>query len=191
MTSVPAATGRPTWLLAAPLPMSRKTALADLEKWRAIWQTELSKHQKAVGRFDECMCEGDIMLSWAWKLPEHGPHWKAANNRECQSLVENGVIRHVSRMPGMNVLRSVWYKGKVIVKGKTQRRGIKYKETHSPVLVATAFLNADIDVPTFMAPIEGYEQYPEDGSLLVIQLEKSFYGFTSRLGGGMSASQRI
>ena len=136
--------------------------------------------------------------------------WIRAMNEELKSLEKQGVYVHLEKLPpNAKVLNSVWvykvkcgpdgkvtrYKARLTVNGKTQRYGIDYTETFSPVAFATtirlvlalglacnfvfnqydikcAFLYADLpkDQQVFMRAPPGY------GKRGYWRLVKSLYG---------------
>ena len=89
------------------------------------------------------------------------------------------------------------YKTRLVVKGFTQKEGINYKETFSPVSkkyslrmilalvthfdlelqqmdVKTAFLNGDLEEEVYMKQLEGFSS--KEGKHFVCKLKKSIYG---------------
>ena len=137
--------------------------------------------------------------------------WYAACDEEIASITAKGVYQLVKRRPGMRVIKSGWvlkvkrdennlpirYKARFVAKGYSQRHGIDYHETFSPVVkhksirlmlcVAvqhnlemkqmdyhTAFLNGELEDEE-----EIYVEQPEGYSIgddLVWRLIKSLYG---------------
>lgn len=125
------------------------------------------------------------------------------------SLRDNATWKLVELPQGAQVLKNRWvykikqkadgttnrYKARLMVKGFTQKPGIDYLETFSPVVkftsirailavavaekmdlaqfdVETAFLNGDLNADIYMKQPEGYE----DGSEKVCKLNKALYG---------------
>ncbi|CAF4808934.1 unnamed protein product [Pieris macdunnoughi] len=166
--------------------------------------------QKPV-RFNEMfLAELDEPRSYkeAMESADH-VHWKAAMKEEMSSLEENGTWTLTELPPGRKTIANRWvfrikrdaegkicrYKARLVAKGYSQREGIDYNETFSPVArfdtirailsiaakehlklaqfdVKTAFLNGFLDEEIYMNQAEGFE----DGSNLVCLLIRSLYG---------------
>ena len=131
--------------------------------------------------------------------------WKS----ELESLIENDVFDLVQRPQKRPIVRNRWvlktklhpdgsldkYKARLVAKGFTQRQGVDFEETFSPVVryesvrmflsivaaenldliqfdVKTAFLHGDLEEQIFM---EQPEQF-EDGTDRVWLLKKGLYG---------------
>jgi hypothetical protein len=76
------------------------------------------------------------------------PNWRAATEEEHRALISNNTWDLVSRPPGTNVVSGKWifkhkfnadgtlerYKARWVVRGFTQRPGIDFDETFSPVV---------------------------------------------------------
>lgn len=140
---------------------------------------------------------------------ENSAEWKKAMDREIASLKENQTWILTDLPPGAKAIPCKWvfrlkknpdgsidkYKGRLVVKGFSQRHGIDYSETFSPVAkmgtirsilsiaasermhliqfdVSTAFLYGELEETVFMRQPQGYE----DGTGKVCQLKKSLYG---------------
>ena len=137
--------------------------------------------------------------------------WYDAMKDEMNSMASNGVWNLVELPNGVKVIGCKWvfktkkdslgnierYKARLVAKGFTQKEGIDYKETFSPVskkdslrvilaLVAhfdlelqqmdvkTAFLNGELEEEVYMKQPEGFSS--NDGEHLVCKLKKSIYG---------------
>ncbi|KAM1632105.1 hypothetical protein ACFX2K_020035 [Malus domestica] len=137
--------------------------------------------------------------------------WLKAMKSELESMSKNGVWELVQLPKGYKAIGCKWvfktkrdskgdierYKARLVAKGFTQKEGIDYNETFSPVstkdsfrvimaLVAhfdlflhqmdvkIAFLNGDLDEEIFMKQPEGFIQ--EGRENLVCKLKKSIYG---------------
>ncbi|KAL4295771.1 hypothetical protein GQ457_12G011150 [Hibiscus cannabinus] len=137
--------------------------------------------------------------------------WYDAMKDEMNSMKNNEVWDLVSLHDGVKAIGCKWvfktkkdskgnierYKARLVAKGFTQREGIDYTETFSPVskkdslrivlaLVAqfdlelqqmdvkTAFLNGDLEEEVYMKQPEGFSS--SDGEKLVCKLKKSIYG---------------
>lgn len=140
---------------------------------------------------------------------EQANHWRKAMDCEMNSLQNNKTWKLVELPRGAQVLKNRWvfkikqkadgttdkYKARLVVKGFTQKPGIDYFETFSPVVkftsirtvlavavaermnlaqfdVETAFLNGNLDEDIYMTQPQGYE----DGSGKVCKLNKALYG---------------
>lgn len=137
------------------------------------------------------------------------PEWKAAIEKELQDLQANGTWEVVRRPVGENMISSKWvfrikfnsrgelerFKARLVARGFSQRFGIDFEETYSPVLkltslrflaalaaqwrrrlrqgdVPNAYVKANLDRPILMTPPEGTPDSSEIAWLLV----KSLYG---------------
>ena len=137
------------------------------------------------------------------------PKWKAAMRAELQSMEKMKVWTLTDLPKGRKEVRNKWvfalkkdregnvikHKARLVAKEFTQREGIDYKETFSPVVryeslglllavaahfclsltqfdVSTAFLNGKLEEEIFMSQPEGFS----DGSKRVCRLHKGLYG---------------
>ncbi|KAF5788317.1 putative RNA-directed DNA polymerase [Helianthus annuus] len=137
--------------------------------------------------------------------------WNKAMIDELDSMKKNDVWKLVELPKGVKPVGCKWvfktkldpngnverYKARLVAKGYTQKEGIDYQETFSPVsrkdslrivmaLVAhfdlelhqmdvkTAFLNGDLHEDVFMTQPEGFK--PKGQEHLVCKLQKSIYG---------------
>ena len=141
----------------------------------------------------------------------HSKQWKGATDAEYQSLMENSTWELVKLPPGRKAVGCKWvfrvkydgagqverYKGRLVARGFSQKYGIDYDETFSPVArfssirtllsyavekgmqvhqmdVVTAFLNGDLKEEIYMEQPPGYAQPGKEN--LVCKLQKSLYG---------------
>ena len=146
----------------------------------------------------------------AMSCPEK-KNWKEAMDAEFQSLQANEVWDLVTPPKGCKVINSKWvfkyklgehgeverYKARLVAQGYSQRPGIDYEETFSPVVrfesvrsvialaihgnmklhqmdVKTAFLNGELHEEVFIRQPEGFIE--EGREHLVCRLKKSIYG---------------
>ena len=137
--------------------------------------------------------------------------WIDAMNEEIKSMKDNDVWDLVPLLEGVKPIGCKWifktkrdskgkverYKARLVAKGYTQKEGIDYKETFSPVSskdsfrtimalvvhfdlelhqmdVKTTFLNGDIDETIYMVQPENF--VPGDTKRMVCKLKKSIYG---------------
>lgn len=135
--------------------------------------------------------------------------WKMAMNQELKSIQKHNVWKLVNLPPGKVPLKCKWvfrikkdsegniqrYKARLVTCGYSQKYGIDYNETFSPVAkfdsirsilsiaamkkmklsqfdITTAFLYADLEEDIYMEQPPGYN----DGSGRVCKLKKSLYG---------------
>ena len=142
---------------------------------------------------------------------EHSKEWKAASDSEYDSLIENETWKLVELPPGRKAIGCKWifkvkhcmdgtverFKARLVAKGYSQKYGIDYDETFSPVVrfssvrtllafgvkrgmlihqmdVVTAFLNGTLDEEIYMQQPEGYIKPGSEH--LVCKLERSLYG---------------
>jgi hypothetical protein len=133
---------------------------------------------------------------------------------EYDSLIKNGTWTLCDLPPGRKAIKSKWvyktktnqdgtierYKARLVAQGFSQRIGIDYGDTFSPVAtmttirtliglkalgwhvrhldVDTAYLNADLDVDLYITQPKGFEAEDTDskGERLVCKLRKAIYG---------------
>ena len=137
--------------------------------------------------------------------------WQKAANMEYQSLIDNETWELVELPPGRTAVGSKWvfkvkyrdngeverFKGRLVAQGYSQKYGIDYEETFSPVVkfpsirtllalavqkgmmihqmdVVTAFLNGTLDEEIYMKQPECFVKPGEEK--LVCKLKKSLYG---------------
>ena len=142
---------------------------------------------------------------------DEATQWKAAADDEYQSLLDNDTWDLVKLPRGRKVIGCKWvfkvkhdgdgeverFKGRLVAKGYSQKYGIDYDETFSPVVrfssirtllalavqkgmlihqmdVVTAFLNGRLEEEIFMQQPEGYITPGSED--LVCRLKKSLYG---------------
>lgn len=140
---------------------------------------------------------------------ENAESWKAAMLDEIKSLRDNNTYVLVDKPPNKRIIKNRWvyrhkkglvssedrFKARLVVRGCSQREGIDYYETFSPVArfdtvrlifsigaqeklhfrqfdIKTAFLYGTINEEIYMTQPEGFE----DGTSRVCRLLKSLYG---------------
>jgi histone deacetylase 1/2 len=139
------------------------------------------------------------------------PQWKHAMDVEFEALIKNKTWHLVPPPRGRNIIDSKWvwkikrkadgtvdrYKGRLVAKGYTQRYGIDYEDTFSPVVkaatirlilsiavskgwslrqldVQNAFLHGVLEEEVYMRQPPGYEDKSKPG--YVCKLDKALYG---------------
>ena len=142
---------------------------------------------------------------------DYSQQWKMAADAEYKSLMENKTWELVKLPEGRRAIGCKWvfrvkydsngqverFKGRLVAQGYSQKYGIDYDETFSPVArfssirtllafavemgmqihqmdVVTAFLNGDLKEKIYMQQPSGYIQPDKNG--LVCKLKKSLYG---------------
>lgn len=130
--------------------------------------------------------------------------WKTAMREEIEALEKNNTWELKELVNDRNVVKNKWvyrikpdgtYKARLVAKGYSQKHGVDYSETFSPVAqfksirlilgiaaarnlnigqfdVRTAFLNGNLDEEIFMEQPKGFE----DGTERVCLLKKGLYG---------------
>ena len=195
--------------------LGRQATIEAKEKIRSIAQDEdmdddawFASHVDSVCDVAYATRECPANFHDAMKSPE-AEKWKVATASEYESLMSNKTWSLVERPSNVNVIKSMWvfrmkyrpngsverYKARLVVKGCSQRAGVDYFDTYSPVSrmtsircllsmaaskdleivqcdVTTAFLYGELDEEVFMYQPEGYD----DGSGRVCKLEKALYG---------------
>jgi len=166
----------------------------------------LQEHEENIG-----MVEDDPINFHQAMQGSNSQKWIDAMNEEYKSMQDNKVWELVPLPEGAKPIGCKWifktkrdskgnverYKARLVAKGFTQKEGIDFKETFSPVstkdsfrtimaLVAhfdlelhqmdvkTAFLNGDIDEIIYMVQPENFES--GDPKNMVCKLIKSIYG---------------
>ncbi|KAL0391273.1 UNVERIFIED_CONTAM: Retrovirus-related Pol polyprotein from transposon TNT 1-94 [Sesamum latifolium] len=137
--------------------------------------------------------------------------WITAMKEEMSSMAKNNVWELVDLPAGRKTIGSKWvlkvkrkadgsidkFKARLVTKGYTQREGIDYEETFSPVVrfasvrlilaivahldlelfqmdVKTAFLNGELDEEIYMDQPEGFQEMGQKRK--VCRLKRSIYG---------------
>ena len=148
---------------------------------------------------------------------EHGEQWKAAADSEFKSLMDNETWDLVDLPDGREAISCRWvfkvkhtsdgkverFKGRLVAKGYSQKHGIDYDETFSPVVrfpsirvllayavqnkmivhqmdAVTAFLNGELEEEIYMRQPEGYVMPGKEH--MVCKLKKSLYGLKQAQG---------
>ena len=161
------------------------------------------------------ICVDDVMgeprtVKEALESPDKSK-WKEALDVEYKSLVDYNTWELVEPPKGQNIVDSKWvfkvkynadgsierYKARLVAKGFTQKAGIDFEETFSPVVrytsirtllaivnqldlelhqmdVSTAFLNGKMKEDIYMSQPEGYIQEGKEN--MVCKLNRSIYG---------------
>ncbi|TKC11876.1 hypothetical protein FA727_23745, partial [Robertmurraya kyonggiensis] len=165
----------------------------------------------AVYEIEEFWMEDDPTTFEAAMRSEHSSKWLKAMEDEMQSMSSNGVWDLVEIPEGAKTVGCKWvyktkrdskgnierYKARLVAKGYTQKEGIDYNETFSPVSckdsfrvimavvahynlelhqmdVKTAFLNGDLEENIYMAQPKGFAVKGKEH--MGCHLKKSIYG---------------
>jgi transposase InsO family protein len=138
--------------------------------------------------------------------------WRIAMKNEYDSLIDNQTWTLCQLPSNRKAIRSKWvfktktkadgtidrFKARLVAQGFSQRHGIDFDETFSPVAsmptirillslqalnwhvrhidVDTAYLNANLDVELYISQPEGFEVVNDNGGKLVCRLKKAIYG---------------
>lgn len=160
--------------------------------------------------FNVCKIKEPTTIDEAF-TSEHAEQWKEAADSEFKSLMDNNTWELVDLPEGRETIGCKWvfkvkhtsdgqverFKGRLVAKGYSQRPGIDYDETFSPVVrfssirsllafavqhnmvvhqmdAITAFLNGELDEEIFMRQPDGYIVPGKEN--MVCKLKKSLYG---------------
>ena len=139
--------------------------------------------------------------------------WRNAMKEEYEALTRNGTWELVPEPADRSVVSGKWcfkakvdadgnvhrYKARYVARGYTQRPGIDYMETTSPVVsmtslrtllsvatmedmevkqldVDSAFLYGELNEEIYLQQPQGFEKFSKDGERLVCRLRKAIYG---------------
>ena len=164
-----------------------------------VHQAETIEHEKDLSTYKEAMKDVDAKL------------WKKAMNSELDSMKSNKVWEFVDLPEGIKPIGCKWvykrkknaegkvetFKARLVAKGYTQKAGIDYDETFSPVAmlksirillsiaaaldyeiwqmdVKTAFLNGHLDESIYMVQPNGFVVKGQERK--VCKLLRSIYG---------------
>ncbi|CAL2241227.1 unnamed protein product [Prunus armeniaca] len=157
------------------------------------------------------LVEGDPTTYREAMISIDAPFWKEAINSEIESILQNNTWELTDLPPGTTPIGCKWvfrkklkpdgsidkYKARLVAKGFTQKKGIDYFDTYSPVSrittirtliglafihnlvvhqmdVKTSFLNGDLDEEIYMEQPEGFIVKGQEHK--VCMLVKSLYG---------------
>ena len=175
-----------------------------------------ARERRAPDRFGEwvTMASKDTVEPATISEPLHGPHseqWREAMQEEIDLLQERDVYQLTKLPRGRKAVGCKWvfkikhnadgtverYKARLVAQGYSQRYGIDYDKTPSPVVrfesirtvvalsvqkglklhqldVTSAFLNGELEDEVYMKQPEGFEVEGKED--LVYKLNKSLYG---------------
>ena len=156
------------------------------------------------------LIEGDPTTYKEAMISVDAPFWKEVINSEVESILQNNTWELTDLPPGTTPIGCKWvfrkklkpdgsidkYKARLVAKGFTQKKGIDYFDTYSPVSrittirilialasihnlvvhqmdVKTTFLNGDLDEEIYMEQPEGFIVKGQEHK--VCKLVKSLY----------------
>ena len=164
-----------------------------------------------TGKAGATIKETGIPVPKTWKEAVSGPYatqWKQASSEEFASLKERGTFKEVKLPKGRKALGGKWvykvkneqdgskrFKGRYVVQGFRQKKGVDYDETYGAVIraetqriltatsvklgwdiqhidIVTAFLYSRLDHELYVKPPEGYEL--QSGKVWL--LDRGLYG---------------
>lgn len=195
--------------------LEESTEPALRRKKAALNRAELALATEVVMNGDVLDTSDDTPQSFqeATANPANSAVWIPSMKDELASLDANNTWTLVPLPPGRKAVGGKWvykikrgadgsvarYKSRWVVQGFSQKEGIDYNETFSPVVkfttirialalaaqlgltltqidVSTAYLYAPLDCEIYMVQPTGFEKEAADGSPLVCKLNKSLYG---------------
>ena len=173
--------------------------------------TRERKKPKTFSNYVALMCDLVDQEPTNFEEAVQKKEWVEAMTEEYQSIIKNDVWDIVPRPEGKSIVSSKWiykvkhaadgsiekYKARFVARGFSQKEGIDYEETFSPVArytsirtimalasmmkwdlhqmdVKTAFLNGVIEEEVYLEQPQGFEV--EDRHTHVCKLEKALYG---------------
>jgi transposase InsO family protein len=218
-----------------PCPVITKDSGSDLQPSGSIILDQDSQARRVSSRGHiprrHFEIEGNVLLCDAKDVDEpasfseafHSPdrdEWMTAMQEEMSSMDKNNVWELVDLPPGRKTIGNKWvlkvkrkadgsidrYKARHVAKGYTQREGIDYEDTFSPVVrfastrlilsivakqdlelfqmdVKIAFLNGELDEEIYMAQPVGFKAKGHEHK--VCRLKRSIYGLKSHQGNGI------
>ncbi|BBH06862.1 transposable element gene [Prunus dulcis] len=190
---------------------SSSTTIENLES-QELRRSKRARVEKNFGDdFYTFLVEGDPTTYKEAVMSVDAPFWKEAINDEFQSIIQNNTWMLTNLPAGNKAIGCKWvfrkklkpdgsidkYKARLVAKGFTQKKGIDYFDTYSPVSrittirtlialasvhnlvihqmdVKTAFLNGDLDEEIYMEQPEGFIVKGQEHK--VCKLVKSLYG---------------
>ncbi|KAI5350367.1 hypothetical protein L3X38_003258 [Prunus dulcis] len=190
---------------------SSSTTIENLES-QELRRSKRARVEKNFGDdFYTFLVEGDPSTYKEAVMSVDAPFWKEAINDEFQSIIQNNTWMLTNLPAGNKAIGCKWvfrkklkpdgsidkYKARLVAKGFTQKKGIDYFDTYSPVSrittirtlialasvhnlvihqmdVKTAFLNGDLDEEIYMEQPEGFIVKGQEHK--VCKLVKSLYG---------------
>jgi transposase InsO family protein len=173
--------------------------------------TRQMKRPKPFSSYTALMCDLLEEEPTCFEETIQRKEWADAMTEECQSIIKNEVWEIVPRPKSKDVVSSKWlfkikhvaggsiekYKARFVTRGFSQKEGIDYEETFTPVAkytsirtiialaakmkwklhqidVKTAFLNGVIEEEVYIEQPQGFEV--EDRKSHVCRLKKALYG---------------
>ena len=194
----------------APVQPTRVSARANKGRPAVTWADE-SQTPTYAGL---AAMDNDITEPLTYREAMESPQvneWVAAMDEELASLRKNEAWELTEIPPSRNIIQNRWvfklkhdssggvqrFKARLVAKGYTQRAGIDYEETYSPVVrydslravfaiaaaldleiaqldIKTAFLYGDLNEELYMSQPTGFVSKGQEG--LVCRLKRSLYG---------------
>jgi hypothetical protein len=193
-------------------PAWARELIQDGEKYRVLeGTTRQVKKPKPFSSYMDLMCNLLDEEPTCFEEAIQKKEWEDTMTKEYQSIMKNDVWEIVPRPKGKDVVSSKWlfkikhvadgsiekYKARFVARGFSQKEGINYEETFSPVVrytsirtiialaakmkwklhqmdVKTAFLNGVIEEEVYIEQPQGFAV--EDKKSHVCRLKKALYG---------------
>ncbi|KAI5322517.1 hypothetical protein L3X38_031589 [Prunus dulcis] len=190
---------------------SSSTTIENLES-QELRRSKRARVEKNFGDdFYTFLVEGDPTTYKEAVMSVDASFWKKAINDEFQSIIQNNTWMLTNLPTGNKAIGCKWvfrkklkldgsidkYKARLVAKGFTQKKGIDYFDTYSPVSrittirtlialayvhnlvihqmdVKTAFLNGDLDEEIYMEQPEGFIVKGQEHKLEIVNDVKSY-----------------